>query len=124
MMTVFGATALLLAAIGIYGLMAYAVEQRRREIGIRLALGALVGDVQRMIVLQGLRLAVIGMVLGVAAAYGLARFIEAFVFGLSARDPLVFILAPATLLAVAVMAVLLPALRASRLDPVVALRDE
>ena len=123
-MTVFGSAALLLASIGIYGLMAYAVEQRRREIGIRLALGARVNDVRRMILVQGMRLAVVGAVLGVGVAWSLARFIEAFVFGLSARDPLVFTVVPVTLLTVALAAVFIPAFRASRLDPVRTLREQ
>jgi ABC-type antimicrobial peptide transport system permease subunit len=124
MMSVFGASALLLAAIGIYGLMSYAVAQRQQEIGIRLALGAQVRDVRRMVVFQGMRLAVVGVVIGIAAAFGLARFIEAFVFGVGTRDPMVFVVAPVILLAVALAAVLVPAIRASRLDPVTALRHE
>lgn len=124
LMTVFGGAALLLAAIGIYGLMAYSVEQRTREIGIRLALGAQAAEVRRMVVVQGMRLAVLGVVIGVAAAFGLARFIATFLFGVTARDPLVFAGVPALLTAVALVAVWLPALRASRIDPIVALRTE
>lgn len=123
-MSVFGAAALLLATIGIYGLMAYSVAQRRREIGIRLALGAQVVDVHRMVVVQGMRLALVGIAIGVAAALGLARFIEAFVFGVSSRDAFVFTAVPVVLLLVALAAVIVPAIRAGRLDPVVALREE
>jgi ABC-type antimicrobial peptide transport system permease subunit len=123
-MTVFGASALLLAAIGIYGLMAYSVEQRTQEIGIRLALGAQVRQVKNMVVGQGMLLALAGVVLGVGAAFWLARFISTFLFGVSTRDPLVFIGVPALLTLVALVAVWLPARRASRVDPIIALRYE
>ena len=123
-MTVFGACALLLAAIGIYGLMAYSVEQRTQEIGIRLALGAQTSQVRRMVVRQGMWLALAGVVIGVAAAFGLAQLITAFLFGVTARDPLVFAGVPALLAAVAFLAVWLPARRASQVDPLVALRYE
>jgi predicted lysophospholipase L1 biosynthesis ABC-type transport system permease subunit len=124
MMTVFGAAALLLAAIGIYGLMAYSVAQRRQEIGIRLALGAQVGTVRRMVVLQGMRLALIGVAVGVGGAYGLSRFIDSFVFGVGVRDPMVFVSAPVVLTLVALLATWIPAVRASRVDPVTALRTD
>jgi putative ABC transport system permease protein len=97
LMTAFGISALLLAAIGVYGLMAYAVEQRTHEIGIRLALGAQVGQVKNMVVFQGMRLALAGLLVGVAAAFGLVRFLEAFLFGVENRDPLVFICIPSSL---------------------------
>jgi predicted permease len=124
LMTVFGCAALLLAAIGIYGLMAYAVEQRTQEIGIRLALGAQGAQVRRMVVLQGMGLALTGGVIGVAAAFGLARLVSSLLFGVTARDPLVFAGMPVLLGAVALVAVWLPARRASRVDPIVALRYE
>lgn len=124
MMTVFGSLALLLAAIGIYGLMAYAVAQRQREIGIRLALGAQISDVRRMVVLQGMGLALVGVGIGLGAAFVLSRYIATLVYDVSVRDPLVFTLVPIVLAAVAFVAVLVPALRASRLDPVAALRAE
>jgi predicted permease len=124
LMSVFGASALLLAAIGIYGLMAYSVQQRTQEIGIRLALGAQMSHVKNMVVRQGMLLAVVGLVLGVAAAYVLAQFMETFVFGVSTRDPLVFAGVPILLAVVAFVAVWLPARRASRVDPIVALRYE
>ncbi|HEY0875405.1 MAG TPA: ABC transporter permease [Vicinamibacterales bacterium] len=123
-MTVFGACALLLAAIGIYGLMAYSVEQRTQEIGIRLALGAQMSEVRRMVVKQGMALALIGVAIGLAAAFGLARFITSFLFGVTTRDPLVFGGVPLLLAAVAFFAVWLPARRASKVDPLVALRYE
>jgi predicted permease len=124
LMTVFGLSALLLAAIGIYGLMAYSVEQRTQEIGIRLALGARAAQVRNMVVLQGMRLALVGVLLGVAAAFFLARFLAAFLFGVETRDPLAFLGVPVLLSAVAFLAVWLPARRASRVDPIIALRSE
>jgi predicted permease len=123
-MSVFGGCALLLAAIGIYGLMAYSVEQRTQEIGIRLALGAQTAQVKNMVVLQGMTLAVIGVVIGIAAAFGLARLITTFLFGVTARDPLVFVGVPIILALVALFAVWLPARRASLVDPIIALRYE
>jgi predicted permease len=124
LMTVFGACALLLAAIGIYGLMAYSVEQRTQEIGIRLALGASVPQVKNMIVFQGMRLALIGVVIGLASAFALARLVQTMLFGVTTRDPLVFVGVPVVLTTVACFAVYLPARRASRVDPVTALRYE
>jgi putative ABC transport system permease protein len=124
LMAVFGFSALLLAAIGIYGLMAYAVEQRTQEIGIRLALGADTAKVRKMVVSQGMRLAIAGVVLGLAAAFGLARLIESLLYGVTTRDPVVFAAVPAVLTAVAFVAVWLPARRASKVDPIVALRYE
>ncbi|MEO8078299.1 MAG: ABC transporter permease [Acidobacteriota bacterium] len=123
-MTVFGACALLLAAIGIYGLMAYSVEQRTQEIGIRLALGAQTSQVRTMVVVQGMWLAIVGVVIGLAAAFGLARLIASFLFGVTAKDPLVFVGVPLLLTAVALLAVWLPARRASKVDPLIALRYE
>jgi putative ABC transport system permease protein len=123
-MSVFGGCALLLAAIGIYGLMAYSVEQRTQEIGIRLALGAQATQVRRMVVRQGMLLAIVGVVIGLVAAFGLARLITTFLFGVTARDPLVFIGVPALLAAVAFFSVWLPARRASQVDPLIALRYE
>ncbi len=123
-LTIFAGAALLLAAIGIYGLMAYSVAQRTQEIGIRLALGAGVGTVRNMVVVQGLRLAVTGVVVGLAAAFGLTRLITSMLFGVKAWDPMVFSSVPAVLIGVAVVAVWLPALRASRVNPIDALRYE
>jgi putative ABC transport system permease protein len=124
LMTVFGVCALLLAAIGIYGLMAYSVEQRTQEIGIRLALGATVSSVKQMIVRQGMILAVTGIVIGLAAAFGLARLMQSLLFGVTTRDPVVFVGVPMVLMAVAFVAVWLPGQRASRIDPISALRYE
>ena len=122
LMSVFGSAALLLAAIGIYGLMAYSVAQRTQEIGIRLALGAETAAVKRMVVVQGMRLAIVGVVIGLAAAFGLTRFIASFLYGVKPLDPLVFAGIPLLLTAVALLAVWIPAGRASRVDPVIALR--
>jgi predicted permease len=122
LMTVFGASALLLAAIGIYGLMAYSVAQRTQEIGIRLALGADGSHVRRMVIVQGLGLALIGVVVGLATAFGLAQLVSSLLFGVKAWDPAIFVTAPILLTLVALVAVWLPALRASRVDPVIALR--
>jgi putative ABC transport system permease protein len=124
LMVVFGASALLLAAIGIYGLMAYSVEQRTQEIGIRLALGADVSVVRRMILVQGMRLALAGVVIGVIVAFGLARVIATLLYGVTAHDPLVFATVPTVLTIVALAGVWLPSRRAVRVDPVVALRAE
>jgi putative ABC transport system permease protein len=124
LMTVFGFSALLLAAIGIYGLMAYSVEQRTQEIGIRLALGAQASQVKNMVVRQGMTLAIVGVAIGLAAAFGLARFIATFLFGVGKWDPVVFVAVPGVLTLVALIAVWLPARRASRVDPILALRYE
>ena len=124
LMSVFGCSAFLLAAIGIYGLMAYSVEQRTQEIGIRLALGAQSSQVKYMVIRQGMLLAIIGVVIGVSAALGLGRFISTLLFGVTATDPLVFVGVPALLTVVALVAVWLPARRASAVDPIIALRYE
>jgi predicted permease len=124
LLTIFGAVALVLAAIGIYGLMAYSVQQRTQEIGIRMALGADRSTIRNLVVWQGMRLALVGMVVGIAAAFGLTRLIASFLFGVKSWDPLVFVTVPIVLAAVALLAVWLPANRAARLDPMQALRVE
>jgi predicted permease len=123
-LTIFGCSALLLAAIGIYGLMAYSVGQRAQEIGVRLALGADSSRIRNMVVFQGLRPVLAGVVCGLAAAVGLTRVIASFLFGVKPWDPLVFLVVPITLVVVALVAVWLPAMRASRVDPIQALRYE
>ncbi len=123
-LTIFAGLALVLAAIGIYGLMAYSVEQRTQEIGIRLALGAGPGSVRNMVVWHGMRLAVAGVIVGVASALALTKIIASFLYGVQARDPMVFIAVPIVLCAVALFAVWLPAQRATRVSPVDALRCE
>ncbi len=124
LLTIFGATALVLAAIGIYGLMAYSVQQRTQEIGIRMALGADRGRIRDLVVWQGMRLAIVGVALGIAAAFGLTRFLASFLYGVKSWDPLAFVTVPVILTAVALVAVWFPATRASRLDPQQALRIE
>jgi ABC-type antimicrobial peptide transport system permease subunit len=104
--------------------MAYSVEQRTQEIGIRLALGAQGTQVKNMVVLQGIRLALIGVAIGVAVSFWLSRAISTFLFGVTARDPVVFAGVPVLLTLVALLAVWFPARRASRVDPMIALRYE
>ena len=123
-MTIFGCPALLLAAIGIYGLMAYIVAQRTQEIGIRLALGAEARRLRNMLVSQGMRLAVTGMVIGLGLAWGVSILMESLLFGVQPRDPLVFTAVPLALTGVALLAVWIPARRSLRVDPAVALRHE
>ncbi|HTV07097.1 MAG TPA: ABC transporter permease [Acidobacteriaceae bacterium] len=124
LLTIFGASALILAAIGIYGLMAYSVQQRTQEMGIRMALGADRVRIRNLVVRQGMLLAIIGVVVGTAAAFGLARFLTSFLYGVKAWDPLVFISVPIILAIVALFATWIPAQRASKLDPMAALRVE
>ena len=120
----FAAVALLLAAVGIYGVMSYSVEQRTHELGIRAALGANRRDTLHLVLLQALRMTVAGVAAGVAAALGLTRLLSAQLFGVQPSDPLTFTAVPLILLVVALAAACIPALRASRVDPLVALRHE
>lgn len=124
LLTIFGAAALILASIGIYGLMAYSVQQRTQELGIRMALGADRGKIRNLVVRQGMQLAIIGVVVGIAAAFGLTRLIASFLFGVKSWDPIAFVSIPILLLLVALAAVWLPAARAAKLDPMQALRVE
>ena len=124
LLTVFGCAALLLAAIGVYGLMSYAVAQRTQEIGIRLALGAERGQVRNMVIAQGMSLALAGVAIGMLSALALSKLLETLLYGVTPRDPLVFVVVPAVLIIVALVAVWLPALRATRIDPIDALRCE
>ncbi|HET6169760.1 MAG TPA: ABC transporter permease [Terracidiphilus sp.] len=124
LLSIFGAVALLLAAIGIYGLMAYSVAQRTQEIGIRMALGADRTTIRKLVVWQGMRLALVGVVAGIAASFGLTRLLSTFLFGVKPWDPAVFLLAPFILTTIALLAVWLPATRASKVDPMQALRAE
>jgi putative ABC transport system permease protein len=124
LLSTFGGIALLLAAIGIYGLIAYSVQQRTQEIGIRLALGAEANNVRNMVIFDGMRLTLIGVVIGIAGSFGVTRLITSFLFGVKPWDPVVFVGVPIVLCTVAMVAVWLPARRATRIDPLVALRYE
>jgi ABC-type antimicrobial peptide transport system permease subunit len=119
----FGLLGMLLASIGIYGVMAYMVAQRTNEIGIRMALGAQPGDVLRLVVGQGMRLVLAGIALGLACSFALSRLMRSLLFDVSPTDPVTFLTVSAILAAVALVAGWLPAIRASRIDPVLALRD-
>ena len=124
LLTIFAALALLLAAIGILRPMSYAVEQRLQELGIRMALGAGGGDMLKLVVGQGMKLTGIGVVLGAAAAFGLTRLLASLLFGVKTTDPLTYGTVALVLSAVALLACFIPALRASKIDPVTALRCE
>jgi predicted permease len=124
LLTIFAAVALLLAAIGVYGLMAYSVQQRTQEIGVRMALGANPRQVRRMVVFQGMKLALVGVIIGVASALAFARLLSSLLFGVKPWDPVTIILVAVLLSAVTLLATYLPARRASRVDPMVALHYE
>ena len=124
MFGVFGAIALFLAAIGVYGVISYGVTQRTREIGVRVALGAQRSDVITMIVRQGLSLAAVGIVVGLFAAFGVTRVVSSLLIGVSPTDAVSFASVPVFLAAVALVASFVPARRATRVDPIIALRNE
>ncbi len=121
---VFAGVALLLAAVGTYGVMSYSVAERKREIGIRMAMGAERGSVLAMILRHGLVVAGVGLVVGIGGAYGLTRLMGSFVYGITTTDPTTFVAAPAVLALVALVACWIPARRATRVDPAVVLREE
>jgi predicted permease len=123
LLSAFGLLALLLAAIGVYAVLAYGVAQRTREIGVRVALGAGVSDVIRLIVVQGTALAAVGIAIGIVAAYALARYLSSILYEVSVHDPVVFVVAPVLLFVVALLATWLPARRAARVTPMEALRE-
>jgi ABC-type antimicrobial peptide transport system permease subunit len=120
----FGVLALILACIGIYGVLAYAVSQRMREMGVRLALGAAPGRILREILTGGLRPAIAGLFIGLGAALALTRYLETLLYSVRPTDPTVFAGAIVTLLLVAIVACYIPARRAARVDPMIVLRDE
>jgi ABC-type antimicrobial peptide transport system permease subunit len=120
----FAVFALILASLGIYGLISYSVSRRTQEIGIRMALGASTLDVQGRIVLRTLALAALGLLVGVIISSGLARSVSGLLFGVTSGDPLTFLAAALVLMAIAVLAGYLPARRASRIDPMICLRAD
>ena len=124
LLAVFGAIALGLAAIGIYGLMSYTVNQRTHEIGIRMALGAKRGDVLHLVVRHGMMLAIVGVALGTVGALLLTRFFSGMLYGVGVNDPTTLLSVAALLIGVAALASYIPARRATRVDPMVALRYE
>jgi len=124
LVSVFAGAALFLAAIGIYGVMSYSVTQRTREIGIRLALGAQSRDVIRLIAAQGMKMALIGVGAGLIGAYAMTRFVETLLYEVSAADPLTLAVAISLLIAVAALACWIPVRRATKVDPLVALRHD
>jgi putative ABC transport system permease protein len=124
LLTIFGAAALVLAAIGIYGMMAYSVQQRTQEMGIRMAVGAAPSTIRKLMIWHGMRPAIIGVALGIAAAFGFTRLIASFLFGVKFWDPAVFFSASLILTAVTLLAVWLPAMRAAKVEPMRALRME
>jgi ABC-type antimicrobial peptide transport system permease subunit len=124
MFVVFGSLALVLAAVGLYSVIAYGVAQRTREIGVRIALGAGVGDVVRLVIAEGMRFAGVGIVVGAALALWASKWVGPMLFSVSARDPVVYAVVAVVLLLAAMLASAIPSLRATRVDPNVALKAE
>jgi putative ABC transport system permease protein len=120
----FAAVALVLAAVGVYGVLAYSISRRTQEMAIRVALGAQRPDILRLVLGQGMKMAGIGAAIGLAGAFAVTRLLESQLYGVSTLDPLPFIATPLVLLAAAMLACYLPARRASRVDPIHALRYE
>lgn len=124
LLAVFGGLALLLASIGLYGVASYSVSQRTREIGVRMALGAEPASVLRLVLGRGMILVAAGLVIGLATALGTAGLMQALIVGINPRDPLTFIATPAILAAIALLATYVPARRARKIDPLIALRTD
>jgi ABC-type antimicrobial peptide transport system permease subunit len=124
LMGIFAGVALLLAAIGVYGILSYSVSQRTREFGIRMALGATTGTVRQRVLAQGAVLAGLGLLTGLIGAFWLSRLLQSMVFGVSVTDPAIFALVTVSLAAVALAAGYVPARRATKVTPMEALREE
>ena len=122
--SIFSIVALVLVAVGIYGVVAYWVRQRRREIGVRIALGAGVTDILKMVIVQGMRNVLLGLILGLVGSFALTRWIGSSVFGLSVNDPFTFVMVALLVFGVAFVACYIPARRATKVSPSTALRSE
>jgi putative ABC transport system permease protein len=124
LLSLFAFVALFLAAVGLYGVVSYTVSQRTQEIGLRMAIGAAPGQVMRMVVGGGMKLALLGVAIGIAAALGLANLVASMLFGITPFDPASYALTAGVLLVVAALACYLPARRAMRVDPIIAMRHQ
>jgi predicted lysophospholipase L1 biosynthesis ABC-type transport system permease subunit len=124
LLIIFGSAGLLMAVIGVYGVMSYSVQQRTQELGVRMALGAQTWNLRNLVIGQGMLLSGLGVVLGIGGAFAMTRFLASFLFGVKTWDPVAFIVAPLILCVVALIAVWIPARRATRVDPMTALRIE
>jgi putative ABC transport system permease protein len=124
LLTVFGLAAVLMAAIGIYGVLSYSVQQRTQELGVRMALGAQASNLRNMVIRQGMVLTLIGVLLGSCGALWLTHFLKSFLFGVKTLDPVTFFATPLLLIGISLISVWQPAMRATRVDPMTALRIE
>jgi ABC-type antimicrobial peptide transport system permease subunit len=124
LLSIFGLLALILSTVGIYSVLAYSVKRGMKDIGLRIAFGATRGDVMQFVVTQAIKPTAIGIALGLAAAYSLSRLMTSMVYGVSARDTATFIAVTALLVVVALLASLIPALRATHINPLTVIRDE